>query len=331
MLLFGNQSMSFQANPSSSTEGEGARTVLNKIFVVSILPPFVLICVGVSVFCFIRRRRSRKLDGSRSQAYDSSLILDQLRIENAALHDVWAERQRRGIGPNSISSLPKQQQESTQTKPFGSSYYYAHNNPGAKGGYKDGLRMEDYAMNGPRLLARSGAVNSSTGDAEGTSSASMSLVNGMPDGPETVVTAAATPKLTQVKRVIYVTQYLWDDPGTGKATIRIDHLPHPRRPGEQVPWKEANVTNVCVNVIGEGLEAVLQSTASRPTPVETGAHAADGSGCEYRLSIPKLYGPVTSAIAVSKPSRLLIRLEKRTTLLDRSNAKPWPHPQKKLL
>ncbi len=50
------------------------------------------------------------------------------------------------------------QQKTTHSndKPFGSSYYYAHNNPNAKGGYKDGLKMEDYTMNGPRLLAKGG-------------------------------------------------------------------------------------------------------------------------------------------------------------------------------
>jgi len=43
-------------------------------------------------------------------------------------------------------------------RPFGSSYYYAHNNLKATGGYKDGLRTEDYVMNQPRLLSKNGVM-----------------------------------------------------------------------------------------------------------------------------------------------------------------------------
>jgi hypothetical protein len=43
-------------------------------------------------------------------------------------------------------------------KPFGLSYFYAHNNLNATGGYRDRLQMEDHSMNQPRPVRKAGAM-----------------------------------------------------------------------------------------------------------------------------------------------------------------------------
>jgi hypothetical protein len=315
------------------------------ILFVAILPPLVLVLIGVvSIFHFVRQRHSHRRD---HQETSSQTAVN----DDVSSHDVWAERQRRGITGSAPSNAPaKNSNQGSSSRPFGSSYYYAHNNPQAKGGYKDGLRMEDYAMNGPRLLTRNSSA--ALGDGGISSGSSLAPVaNGDTDGPDepgdTTITAAAASdsKPPQPRRVISVTQYPGDDPGTGTATIRIDQLPHPTKPGVTLPWKEVRIAyNARAVLTGDGLEAVLkplkvtslhESSAACDAPDSGAASAFTGGGrtvsYEYRLSIPKLYGPVNSVTVVSKPSRLLLRLEKRTRLFDRSNAKPWPHPHKKLL
>jgi hypothetical protein len=75
---------------------------------------------------------------------------------DGTLKDIWEERRRNGtLSSNSGKTNPG-------NKPFGSSYYYAHNNPNATGGYKDGLRMEDFTMNQPRLLSKGGVMASAS-------------------------------------------------------------------------------------------------------------------------------------------------------------------------
>jgi hypothetical protein len=301
--------------------------LVSMIFVASVVPPLLVVAlVFTAAFSLARRRRRRQRQAISSQAGAS----DRPGSGNAApLHDVWAERQRRGVVVGAAASAaggpPKE--ASGSSRPFGSSYYYAHNNPGAKGGYKDGLRMEDYAMNGPRLLARGGGGGgraSALGDLELVADNGAA---GAPDGPSDATFASKRPK---PRRVIAVTQYLWDDPGTGTATIRIDRLPHPARPGETISWREAGIASARAALAGDGLEAVFEPGAA-PSG-SAGEEGGGGASYEYRLSIPKLYGPALDVkVVTKKASRLLIRLEKRTGFLDKSNAKPWPHPHKKVL
>jgi hypothetical protein len=301
--------------------------LVSMIFVASVVPPLLVVALVFSAAFSLARRRQRQAISSQQSASERP------GSGNAApLHDVWAERQRRGVVVGAAASAaggpPKE--ASGSSRPFGSSYYYAHNNPGAKGGYKDGLRMEDYAMNGPRLLARGGGgAAPALGDLQ---AAADSGAAGAPDGPSDATFASKRPK---PRRVIAVTQYLWDDPGTGTATIRIDRLPHPARPGETVSWREAGIASARAALTGDGLEAVFEpGAAPSGSAGEEGGGGGGGGGAsyEYRLSIPKLYGPALGVKVVPKmASRLLMRLEKRTGFLDKSNAKPWPHPHKKVL
>jgi len=68
--------------------------------------------------------------------------------EKAVLKDIFSTFNYLGGSENSGRKK--------KDSPFSSSYYYAHNNSANIGGYSDGLRMEDYTMNHPRLLSKNG-------------------------------------------------------------------------------------------------------------------------------------------------------------------------------
>jgi hypothetical protein len=230
--------------------------------------------------------------------------------------DAWEERRRRGI-PAASLHLKK---DADSKKPFGSSYYYAHNSSKTTGGYKDGLRMEDFTMNGPRLLSRNGAAvddgdDKGDGD-EDVTNASVCDVSTAEDEDDI---PGSTIVVDQSRRTVLVTRFLWDDPGDttkGSGTIRIDELPSCSASSEFVPWKEAadSIANIVAVLINnnEGLQVKIETI----------------DGVDYLLRIPKLYGEVTGVEATSKTKRLLVKLTKKRGLLDKSNLKAWPHPHK---
>jgi hypothetical protein len=226
----------------------------------------------------------------------------------ARLKNVWD-------APRNLTSRQKAAHPSD--KPFGSKYYYAHNNPNATGGYKDGLQMEDFAMNGPRLLSKGGkpVVVHPTAE-ETTTSRATSAINS--------TEGSSTDGSSSVVAIRHITKYLWDDPGDSKgvATIRIDSLPSiPNATGTQlVDWQDVVTTMIDIKVeaklAGEGLLVQIHSPQAK-----------------YQLKIPRLYGDVASVQAVVKPKRLLIKLtKKKKGVLSRSksNMDAWPQPHRKL-
>jgi hypothetical protein len=224
-----------------------------------------------------------------------------------ATKDVWADRRKKGIAAASSHGVKT---AVANEKPFRSSYYYAHNNPGATGGYSDGLNMEDFTMNGPRLLSRSGTpmvsqedMNSPEVDPVATASASI------PSSADSVESKPATPE----KTTLLIARYLWDDPGdsSGVANIRIEQLPG-LRSTDILPWKDIAVSEASAEITGDGGLLVIVRTTST---------------FDYKLHIPRLYGEVTSVKTIVKPEkRLLVRLYKKKGFL---NVQAWPHPQKK--
>ena len=94
------------------------------------------------------------LDSSRPKPQNPKVNVSQAAPK--PINDVWEERRKRGIAH--APTVVKQDSQETK-KPFGSSYYYAHNSTKNKGGYSDGLKMEDFTMNGPRLLSKGGNSN----------------------------------------------------------------------------------------------------------------------------------------------------------------------------
>jgi len=214
----------------------------------------------------------------------------------------------------------KKPKESYVEKPFGSKYYYAHNDSNTTGGYKDGLKMEDYRMNGPRLLSVNGLSVDDDGQneeryhgsVEETPSTTQTKSNGVADGPLKI--SAQDPDIKDI------TKYLWDDPGNGKgiATIRVDVLPGEKF-GEFVDIADTDVKDVKVTLPGEGLLAkIFVSDKEKPS---------------YQLKIQKLYGDAANVKVIVKPKRLLIKLyKKKHGFLSRNdnNLEAWPHPHRKI-
>ena len=202
-----------------------------------------------------------------------------------------------------------------EDKPFGSKYYYAHNNPNATGGYRDGLQMEDYVMNGPRLLRKGGqpveeekgeqglSVETNTGGDDDKPQAQNKPI---PDKEKVTAT-----KASDMIPIRTISKYLWDDPGksNGIATIRIESLPD--KNGSQVDWKDIMVDSVSADLKGEGLLIKIETDE-----------------CRYQLNISKLYGDAAEVRTVIKPKRLMVRIVKKKVAVlashKESNLDAWP-------
>jgi hypothetical protein len=248
--------------------------------------------------------------------------------------DVWEERRRRGIQAASMHVKPNVAKEQ---KPFGSSYYYAHNSTKAAGGYKDGLTMEDFTMNGPRLLTRNGQPVDDM-DLPAASAAPSRPIPGPSSSADQDAPKSSMPPPPPARNVLMITRYLWDDPGQGVGTIRIDVLPS-LQPGDAslIPWSEIRplVTNISATLIPSDDRRPKKDEALGLW-IEIAARSATDGDVRYSLRIPRLYGPVKQVETMNKDKRLLIRLYKASTSSsssswwDQSHKQSWPHPQKAL-
>lgn len=221
-------------------------------------------------------------------------------------------------------------------KPFGSKYYYAHNNPNATGGYKDGLKMEDYQMNGPRLLSKGGLPVVETTLDEDSGGEDVTSSNVAEDGP--IAPFSVSKPRDADNDVIIISKYLWDDPGdsNGVATIRIEVLPDPKSKmiGQFVDCKDVSIVDVDAALAGEGL-LVKFATNPKNTPnidCNTGEKQH-----RYQLKISKMYGDAADVKVVVKPKRLLVKIhKKKNSVLSSigmnggSNLDAWPTPHRKI-
>ena len=290
-----------------------------------------LMVVPALFYVFLQRRQKLKSDPAsrRKDLIGTSSKKNQLKMTDGESSDcAWEERRLRGIA----AASSHEKKDAGTEKPFGSSYYYAHNSTRATGGYKDGLRMEDYTMNGPRLLSRGGKpVDGEKGDDDDDAAIQVSASNTSASGaaPSALEQQDSSSEKQQpigFKRSVPISRYLWDDPGdatTAVATIRIEQLPGPRSTDPMVPWKDASVTKVHAELLVNNNNDEQQGLL---VTIET----ADTAGVDYELRIPKLYGRVAEVEAITKPKRLLLRLKKKKGFFDKTNLKAWPHPQKKM-
>ena len=221
------------------------------------------------------------------------------------LKNIWDERRKNGIDENQCQSAD------SEGRPFGSNYYFAHHKS-SSGGYKDGLRMEDYAMNGPRLLSKQGQtideVHQPTKSDFDPQSVSSPVID--PTKPSPVNRRVTVPSVA-----IPINRYLFEDPAdaTGIITIRIESLP--TKDGKQViPWKDARVIEIKTELVNskKGLSVKIDTK--------------DG---KYRLYIPTLYGNVDSVKSLSKEKRLLVRLQKTACKSKKNATTAWPYPYTK--
>lgn len=229
----------------------------------------------------------------------------------SAADNPWHERRQRGIAAVSTNKSDVQ-----GDKPFGSKYYYAHNNTKATGGYKDGLRMEDYTMNGPRLLSRGGASVTKKGGVASETSAAADDFSGSTaadeEKKEPLRASSKKKSSDQSKPTLLISKYLWDDSGDSKgiATIRIDQLPC-KNTSETIPWKDVKVLDATAVLEGEGLAVTIKTE----------------SEVDYALRFAKLYGEVEE-VTVKTTKRLIIRLKKKERA-GKGNLHAWPQPHKK--
>ncbi|GAX16669.1 hypothetical protein FisN_23Lh199 [Fistulifera solaris] len=224
----------------------------------------------------------------------------------------WQERLERGV----ISTAVKRTQNdasSSKEKPFQSSYYYAHNNPSAKGGYKDGLRMEDYTMNQPRLLRRNGSRVSSSEDLQQNETAPSSIESS--SSKQQLNNPRVLPKLPPTK---YISRYLWDDPGkpNGVASIRIEQLPD--KNGSMMAWKDwlEQQYSTTTTTNKPQIDTLLSSDC---TSLRVIIHSQNG--CLYELKLDPLYGRVKTVTTKVSTKRLTIQLHK-----NENKQTAWPHP-----
>jgi hypothetical protein len=231
------------------------------------------------------------------------------------LKNVW------DVSRNSAASASSTtKQAASKEKPFGSSYYYAHNDPNRTGGYKDGLRMEDYRMNGPRLLKKNGVAVADDGqealnaDDDVIDQESTPTVSSTPRGTTTITPAKSS--------AIPITKYLWDDPGDivkGIATVHIEVLPTSARKDTYMDWKEvaSSVVDVSAEILNKNAGLLVQFTATLDE---------NSPPLTYELRIPRLYGEIRAVKSIQKEKRLLIKLTKER---HKNNLGAWPSAAKK--
>jgi len=195
--------------------------------------------------------------------------------------------------PQNVGNHAKGGSKGELEKPFKSSYYYAHNQHRKTGGYSDGLRAEDYVMNGPKLLNK-----------------------GSEHEVSTILDQAATTRPVKGNS-ISINRYLWDDDGSkaGVAKIYIDTLPG-KGSGTFISWKDQKITknDIVSKLVGVGKIGLIVQIRSLDT--------------RYHLYIPRMYGEVEEVKTVVKSSKLIVKLTKKK---QKENTKAWPQLPSKVV
>ncbi|KAL7548148.1 hypothetical protein ACHAWF_011452 [Thalassiosira exigua] len=212
---------------------------------------------------------------------------DGKRVEAPSkLRNVFSVKQK----PISTGNGSSGKQKSSD-RPFESSYYFAHNKHSTGGGYKDGLRAEDYVMNGPRLLSKGGVqVNDERNEDENDSNSDGCTQSEASDAREKAKAKviASTP----------ISKYMWDDDANGNvAKIHIDSLPISST--ETIKWENAGISKRAVDVrlIGENKEGLYVRVTWQ--------------GKRYHLHVPKMYGEAESVKCIVKRHKLLVKISKK--------------------
>lgn len=234
----------------------------------------------------------------------------------------------KGMDAQSISQKTKSKVNENEDKPFGSSYYYAHNSSNARGGYQDGLRAEDYTMNGPKLLSKGGisttdvdpknriemnengvtTANVSTSQDQGTKLKTSNITAGNDTTPSTNKTTTTKTTSFIKGNSISINRYsFWDEDSTeGIAKIYIDTLPSSSNAKNNIKWQDAGITkaDVTSKLIGErGLFVQIKQGQGGSSDVDDDQY--------YHLHISHLYGEVDEVKTIVKAKRLIIKLTKK--------------------
>eukprot|EP00816_Leptocylindrus_hargravesii_P005639 CAMPEP_0196802516 /NCGR_PEP_ID=MMETSP1362-20130617/2120_1 /TAXON_ID=163516 /ORGANISM="Leptocylindrus danicus, Strain CCMP1856" /LENGTH=269 /DNA_ID=CAMNT_0042173841 /DNA_START=43 /DNA_END=852 /DNA_ORIENTATION=- len=169
-------------------------------------------------------------------------------------------------------------------KPFESSYYYAHNSSRQTGGYTDGLKLEDYKMNGPRLLSKSGVP--------------------VKDAP-VVVNKFSAPGVEEdasslSDESLAIKKFGWEDTDDA-AKIRIENLPKKGSIVHSISWEEAKIPKTAIeaNLINDDNGVLVKIKGN--------------DGQDYHLRVPRLYGMATEVKAIRKVKRLIVKISKKNS------------------
>lgn len=178
--------------------------------------------------------------------------------------------------------------DDTSSKQFHkSTYYYAHNQHTSGGGYADGLKAEDFVMNGPRLLSKNGVPVAPSARQESKEKEDPASSE-QPPQP-----ARSTPTMTSQD----ITKFLWDDE-RDVSKVYIQMIPTPAR-GDTVPWSDAKVSadNVSVKMVGGGQGFDLR------------IRMPEESHCCH-LKVVKLYATIKEVDFICKRNKLILKLTK---------------------
>lgn len=191
-----------------------------------------------------------------------------------------------------VTSTPCSQKKTSlenDEKPFNSSYYYAHNHLKKTGGYKDGLKAEDYQMNKPKLLSKSST------ELNGIDSSKPTFRNG---------------------KWIRISRYLWDDHESydGVARIIIEAIPSDGTSSfTMIPFVHAGINK-------EDVKCKLVGTWNNGLMVQIRRILGDEES-KYFLFIPRMYGEVEDVKPIVKAKKIIIKLIKKR---NSDNLKVWP-------
>lgn len=303
--------LSSSSSPSSSSSVQRSDEIIYIALVVSAI-------VGLALYPYYKQSVDSTDDKSKDTKSTAVAAASSTATNTRPIKDIWK------VGQKCRNNMAKNS-KGYKEKPFGSKYYYAHNDSNTTGGYKDGLKLEDYRMNGPRLLSRNGlsidetAANYDDGndDDDGEEKKTINVkqkYNYFDDDNN----ASKDNKEGHLVGIKNITKYLWDDPGDsrGIGTIRIDVLPSSTSPfvglqQQYIDVKDVKVEDFHATLIagGGGLLVTIIVT---------------DHGC-YQLKINKLYGYASDVKVITKQKRLLIKIYKK-----KKNLIAWLQPHKKV-
>jgi len=229
------------------------------------------------------------------------------------------------VGKKSFLGTKSTKEE--EEKPFRSSYYYAHNSARSNGGYKDGLRAEDYVMNGPRLLSRNGVTvgdaddidadgNNDKDDSSNEPSAVPSMTTNDNVSSSTAQPIALVPARKANEASIPINRYLWDDDGNsdGIAKIYIDSIPggtSALNSPSIIKWADAGLTK-------SDVVAKLLGVEKNGLMVQIRRQDGEEDGIRYHLHVPKMYGEAQEVKLIVRPKKLIVKVYKK------KKSKVWP-------
>ena len=327
------------------------------------------VVVGIVGWCWMLHRRQQQQQQQQSSTKDKASTFrvipptsnnkNNKKKKTPVLKNVW---ETPGINVTSSRSLPTDSDDeddedndtdtntnnnntTQKTHKFSSSYYYAHNNPKAIGGYKDGLRLEDYTMNQPRLLSvtsrrPSGSTDDDTPMTTMTTTTTITAPTPDENHNNNNNNTNTNIKKKKQKPIRTIAHYLWDDPGDpikGVATLRIDSFPHWKDSSQRVPYKDIQVLHVQADlvVVNKDKEEKSQSQP-QPLPQQGLKIKVEAEEALYELYLPALYGPVSNVKTIVKSHKLLIKLTKMKTSTTSTsnqdkNLKAWPEPGRKVV